>query len=151
MNTKEQQQLLLKIVIGAAWVDGHLETQEVEYLEKLLHKYNLSHDSELLLLLSQPVAIEATENWIISYLASSTDTERMRLLSAIADILIADRTVSEIEHELLDEYHALMAKIPSHREATPSSIEIIGRFVRQLIHIIQKTIFAKENKKLNPS
>ncbi len=133
MDTKEQQKLLLKILIGAAWVDRNLEPQEIDYLQQLLQQYNLHSDSELQQLLEQPVPIAQTEFWIIDYLEESTNTERMQLLSAIASLLMADENVSEIEHDLLDEYYDLMARIPPHPEATPNLVQTLGGFVKRLM------------------
>ncbi len=47
MNPTTQHQLMLKIVAGSAWADGHLEPQELTYLGSLLRRYGLEHDTEL--------------------------------------------------------------------------------------------------------
>ncbi len=47
MNPTTQHQLMLKIVAGSAWADGHLEPQELAYLGSLLRRYGLEHDTEL--------------------------------------------------------------------------------------------------------
>jgi len=47
MNPTTQHQLMLKIVAGSAWTDGHLEPQELAYLGSLLRRYGLEHDTEL--------------------------------------------------------------------------------------------------------
>lgn len=134
----KQQDLLLKIVIGAAWVDRHLEPAEVEYLQQLLERYQLHLDSKLQPLLEQPVPLEQTEVWIVEYLKDSTTTERQRLLSAIASMLIADETVSDIEHDLIDEYYELMARIPPHPESSSTIAPTIGRFVKRILRSVRQ-------------
>ncbi|MGF1486439.1 MAG: TerB family tellurite resistance protein [Prochloraceae cyanobacterium] len=137
MESVEQQKLLLKIVIGAAWIDRHLAPEEIEYLEKLLAQYHLHLNSELQKLLKQPITPQQTENWIVEYLEDTTQEERMRLLSAIANMCMADEKVSEIEHQLLDEYYELMARIPPHPEHTPTLVETVSRFVKKMINSVR--------------
>ncbi len=137
MESVEHKKLLLKIVIGAAWIDRHLAPEEIEYLQKLLQQYHLHIDSELQQLLQQQIPFEQTENWIIEYLEDTTDKERLRLLSAIANMVMADENVSKIEHQLLDEYYELMARIPAHPEAMPNVVQTVSRFVQRLIHSVR--------------
>jgi len=136
-SSEQHNKLLLKIVIGAAWIDSHLAPGEIEYLQKLLEQYHLHLDDELQALLDRPIVPQKTENWIVEYLQDSTDKERMRLLSAIANMVMADDKVSDIEHELLDEYYELMARIPSHPEATPNVVKTVSRFVKKLINSVR--------------
>ena len=137
MNTEEQHRLLLKIVIGAAWVDHRLEPSEVEYFQQLLQRYHLHLNSELQPLLQQPVPIEQTERWIVQYLRDSADIDRQRLLSAIASVLIADENVSDIEHDLIDEYYELMARIPPPPESNPIA-PVLGRFVKRIVRSVRQ-------------
>jgi len=118
MDVESQRQQILRIAIGSAWADRHLEPGEIEYLQKLLQRYHLSHSSEMQALLKTPVPLEQTERWIVEYLSDTSETERLKLLAAIGNVLIADNEVSEIDHNLLDEYHTWIAKIPPHPEAT---------------------------------
>lgn len=137
MDSQYQQQLMLKIIIGAAWVDGHLEQAEIEYLQTLLKRYELTHDPELMALLEKSVPLQQTEIWIVEYLADTTETERQRLLAAIGKLLIIDDTVLPVEHDLLDDYYALMAEIPAQPEETPTLVATVGKFVRQTINSLR--------------
>jgi len=55
MDPQHQHKLILKIIIGSAWVDGHLGPAEVQYLQTLLDRYQLTHAPDLLALLEEPV------------------------------------------------------------------------------------------------
>ncbi|MGQ9836425.1 MAG: tellurite resistance TerB family protein [Cyanobacteriota bacterium] len=132
MNPTTQHRLMLKIVAGSAWADGHLEPQELAYLGSLLRRYNLEHDTELGELFQQPIPAKQTELWMAEYLMEATETERMQLLGAIGNLLIADNHVSSEEHSLLDEYHALMAGIPAQPESAPSLVKSVGQFFRRI-------------------
>ncbi|MDJ0717289.1 MAG: TerB family tellurite resistance protein [Prochloraceae cyanobacterium] len=133
MNNLQQEKLLVKIVIGAAWVDRHLEAEEIEYFQQLLEQYHLHIDDELQQLLKFTVPLKQTELWIVRYLKNSTNTERDALLKAIVNMLMADLCVSEIERELLDEYSEYMLAIPPHTEVKPTKIETVIRFIQKLI------------------
>ena len=137
MDMQSQHKLMLKIVIGSAWVDDRLEPTEVQYLQTLLKRYQLTHAPELLALLEEPVPLEQTELWMVEYLADTTETERQRLLATIGKLVIADDTVLPQEHTLLDDYYMLMAKIPAHPEKTPTLVETVGGFVRKVARTVR--------------
>jgi uncharacterized tellurite resistance protein B-like protein len=137
MEPQYQHQLMLKIVIGSAWVDGHLQPLEVDYLQTLLERYQLTHDAQLLALLEEPVSVRQTQSWMVEYLANTTQQERQRLLSAIGKLVIADDTVLPPEHTLLDDYYTLMAKIPADPEQTPTLVETVGSFVRKAVKAVR--------------
>ncbi|MGF1600658.1 MAG: TerB family tellurite resistance protein [Thermosynechococcaceae cyanobacterium] len=130
---EEQHRLILQILIGSAWADQHLEPQEVDYLQSLLKRYHLSHDSDLQSLLGTPVSLKQTEQWIIAYLKNAEEEERMILLANIGKVLISDDQVSDSEHDLLDRYYDLMAQVSHRSEAIPNLIKTVGRFVRDSI------------------
>ena len=137
MEPQYQHKLMLKIVIGSAWVDGHLEPSETRYLQTLLERYHLTRDPELLALLEQPVSLRQTERWMVEYLADTTDEERQRLLAAIGKLVIADDSVLPPEHRLLDDYYALMAEIPAHPQETPTVVKTVGSFVRRALKTLR--------------
>lgn len=140
MNSEQQQQhrLILQILMGSAWADQHLEPQEMRYLQALLDRYHLSHDSELQSLLEAPVSPQQTERWIVAYLKNADEEERMILLAKIGKVLIADDNVSDSEHDLLDRYYDLMARTPHNAEAIPKLVNTLGRFVRDSIKTISE-------------
>ena len=55
------------------------------------------------------------------------------MLKAIVNMLMADLSVSEIERELLNEYHEYMATIPPDTEIKPTRVETVIRFIQKLI------------------
>lgn len=138
MDARTQHQRLLRIAIGSAWADSHLELGEVEYLQTLLQRYQLAQNSELLALLQTPVPFEQTERWIVEYLSDTTETDRLKLLAAIGNVLIADNVVSEADHDLLDEYHTLMANIPPHPESSSTVVQTVGKYVRKVIRSVRE-------------
>ena len=124
---------MTQILIGSAWIDRTLAPEEKSYLQKVLDRYGLGHDQELLDLLAEPTPTADTEQRLVKYFHNSSDEERMRLLADMGKVLMADDEVTDIEHDLLDDYHALMAKIPARSSSDePSITEEIGQAVRQV-------------------
>jgi hypothetical protein len=142
MDSAQHQHLMLKILIGSAWVDQHLEPEEVAYLNKVLLRAHLEHNAELQGLLSTPVEPTQTEQWLVSYLRDSPDAERLKLLAAIGNLLIADDEVSDVEHDLLDEFHTLMASIPSPPEPLPDLGEVAPKILQQVGQFFRRVMSA---------
>ena len=133
MDQSQKQKLMTQILIGSAWIDRTLAPEEKSYLQKVLDRYGLGHDQELLDLLAEPTPTADTEQRLVKYFQNSSDEERMRLLADMGKVLMADDEVTDIEHDLLDDYHALMAKIPARSSSDePSITEEIGQAVRQV-------------------
>ncbi|WP_299410770.1 TerB family tellurite resistance protein [Acaryochloris sp. IP29b_bin.148] len=132
----EQQRLTLQILIGSAWVDHHLSEPEVTYLQQVLERYHLSQDADLQALLQQPVPLQQTERWIVQFLKHTDQEERLKLLAAIGNLLIADDVVSDIEHDLLDEYHDLMAKISNEPNYIATLVKNIGHYVNKALNTL---------------
>lgn len=132
----EYQRLTLQILIGSAWVDHTLSEPEVTYLKQVLDRYHLTQDTELQTLLKEPVTPQQTERWIVEFLRQTNQEERLKLLAAIGNLLIADDVVSEIEHDLLDEYHDLMAKIPDDPNHITNLVRNIGSYVNKALQTL---------------
>jgi len=129
----EYQRLTLQILIGSAWVDHQLSEPEVTYLKEVLARYHLSHDPELQTLLQAPVPLQQTERWIFEYFKKHDQEERLKLLATIGNLLIADDVVSDVEHDLLDEYHDLMARTTNQRDHLGTLVKNIGSYVNKAL------------------
>ena len=78
----------------------------------------------------------------MSYLRNSPDPERLKLLAAIGNLLIADDEVSDVEHDLLDEFHTLMGKIPSPPEPLPDLGEVAPKILQQVGQFFRRVMSA---------
>jgi uncharacterized membrane protein YebE (DUF533 family) len=134
-NNKERNKQLMQIIIGSAWVDGQIEAREMEYLNQLLRHYGLSHDPVLQRSLTTPVMMQQTERWMRDYLFGTTEIERQRALAAIAKLMMIDDTVSDTEHQLLDDYYLLMAEVPMMPDFAPV-VKNVGKFVKKAAEAI---------------
>ncbi|MCM1982161.1 tellurite resistance TerB family protein [Lyngbya confervoides] len=139
MDQSQQHKLIVKILIGAAWADRHLEAAELAFLRQLLERYGMSRDRELRTLLESPIPLEVTERWVVDYLRDSSESERLQLLAKIGKVLIADDEVSDVEHDLLDDYHDLMAQIPAINPPEPQDVQEIAHSIgHDVTQVVQK-------------
>lgn len=137
MDPSDRKLLLLKIVIGSAWVDGYLENRELTYLKQVLERHHLQDNYELQAMLKQSVPVHATESWIIDYLARATQEQREQLAVMVRDVIAADGVIDEAEQSFLNEYQGLMARIPINRETVPDLAKAFRQMVQQASRLVQ--------------
>jgi len=95
---------LIKILIGAAWLDGKIQQEEREYLHRVVREKGLENDAELSPLLYEfrPVKPQECYNWVQEYLGSHPTSERcQQLIEAISGLIYSDGTVANEEAKLL--------------------------------------------------
>jgi hypothetical protein len=136
---KARHKQLVQIVIGSAWVDGQIGVQETAYLSQLLQRYGLANDPDLQRSLTTSIPIQQTEQWIREYLFGTTEAERQQALVAIAKLLIVDDTVTDTEHQLLDDYYTLMAEVPPLPDFAPM-VRSVSKFVKQAAEAIGQLV-----------
>lgn len=101
-TTKTKQ--LLKILIGAAWLDGVIQAEERQYLRRLATEYELETDPELQVLLSELKAVPAPEcyAWVNEYLGDyPSDQDYLYLLETLSGLLYSDGDIQTQEAQLL--------------------------------------------------
>ena len=146
MDQSQKQKLITQILIGSAWIDRNLKPEEKIYLQTVLERYDLGQDNELLALLNEPTPVKTTEQWLVEYFKHSSKDERMQLLADIGNVLIADNIVSDIEHDLLDDYHELMAKMPAREFPDSSVTDEIGKAARHIGSFVIEMINQFQNQ-----
>jgi carotenoid cleavage dioxygenase len=106
-RSTQDNKLLLKILIGMAWLDGELELGEKEYLSKVANEKGLVEDTEINSLLSdtKPIRPEKCFEWLQSYLGTKPSAEKFQALDAVLQTLMASGAeIDEKEKELLDAF-----------------------------------------------
>jgi hypothetical protein len=70
MHPESQGRLLMKILIGVAWLDGKIQPEERQYLAKVAHDRHLDLEPEIEALLSGTAKVTPAdcEQWIGEYL-----------------------------------------------------------------------------------
>ena len=105
MNPQPDARLLVKILIGVAWLDGKIQAEERQYLDRVLHTHHLSDDAELNSLLIGTNAVTPTEceGWIQEYLGDRSIHDDDRLIEAISSTIYSDGDVATAEAKLLND------------------------------------------------
>ena len=104
MVTENKTRDLIKILIGAAWIDGVMQPQEREYLEKKVQEYQLEEDTQIKSLLSgiKPTTAQDCYQWLKDYLGSNpTKDDYQDLLEAIRALVYSDGDIDLQEAKLL--------------------------------------------------
>jgi uncharacterized tellurite resistance protein B-like protein len=97
--------LLVKILIGVAWLDGKIQPEERQYLDRVLHTHQLEGDAELQSLLTGTIAVIPTEceGWIQEYLGDRSIHDDDRLIEAISSTIYSDGDIATAEAKLLND------------------------------------------------
>lgn len=114
MDTKAQSRLLLKILIGVAWLDGAIQPEERQYLAKVAQTHQLEHDTEVEPLLTGTMTVTAAEceQWIQSYLGDRSIHDDDGLIEAISGLIYSDGDVAVAEAKLLVNIQSVPAAAP---------------------------------------
>jgi hypothetical protein len=123
MDTKAQSRLLMKILIGVAWLDGAIQPEERQYLAKVAHTHQLDLDPEIESLLAGQISLAAAdcEQWIQEYLGDRSIHNDEGLIEAISGLIYSDGDVAVDEAKLL----VNIQSVPS------SSLPLVGK-IQQL-------------------
>lgn len=136
----EKTQKLLKILIGAAWIDGVIESAERQYLHKVAQELNLANDPEIKALLSEIKAVTAPEcyQWLDEYTKENRNLQDYNeLLEKISGLIYSDGYVDVRETQLIEK---LQLCDPSLQSCTPIWDQVLSK-IRQLYKsaIMKKT------------
>jgi uncharacterized tellurite resistance protein B-like protein len=105
MNPQPDARLLVKILIGVAWLDGKIQAEERQYLDRVLHTHHLNDDADLNSLLTGTSAVTPTQcqEWIQEYLGDRSIHDDDRLIEEISKMIYSDGDVATAEAKLLND------------------------------------------------
>jgi len=122
---------LLKILVGAAWLDGEIQPEEQQYLQEVARGYGLAEapDIKPLLYGLVPVSPERCYGWIRDYLGDRpSEGDFQELLHAISALIYSDSVVAVEEAKLLTRLQG----IDPATHAPESNYEAFLRNIRKL-------------------
>ncbi len=109
-STEANSRQLFQILVAAAWIDGEVQPQEQEYLQKIAREHNLAEDSEIQDLLSSNKSISSAKCYQLlkDYLGTNPTSEDYHsLLSAISSLVYSDDNIATEEAKLLTQLQEL--------------------------------------------
>jgi len=101
---------LVKILIGAAWIDGIIQPEERQYLREIAHAKGLAHDPDIKPWLYELVPVQPKEcyAWVKEYLGDHPSLEDCEnLIEAISGLIYSDGEVGTEEAKLLTKLQEL--------------------------------------------
>jgi uncharacterized tellurite resistance protein B-like protein len=127
---------LVKILIGAAWIDGKIQPEEREYLQKVAKEAGIADAPEIQPLLYELRAVSAEEcyGWVQEYLGDRPSSDDyQRLIEAISALIYSDGDVATEEAKLLTRLQLLDPASTSPKSRHNSVLKAIQKLYRQWI------------------
>lgn len=117
---------LVKILIGAAWIDGKIQREEREYLHKVAKEKGIADDADIKPLLYElrSVSPEECYKWLEEYLGDSPSSEECQnLIESLSALIYSDGEVATEEAKLLTRLQQLD---PSNESSQPISNRVLA-------------------------
>ena len=122
---------LIKILIGAAWIDGKIQSEEGQYIRQIAEEKGVASDPEIKPLLDGLVSVEPAryDEWIKEYLGDRPSTEDYQnLIEAISGLIYSDGDVALEEARLLTK----LQQVYNESESTQSGHNAILKQIQKL-------------------
>ncbi|MDJ0733816.1 MAG: TerB family tellurite resistance protein [Nostocaceae cyanobacterium] len=129
---------LVKILIGAAWLDGKIQVEEREYLRKIAEEQGLNDDPEIKPWLYElrVVKPEQCYQWVNEYLGNKpTEEDYQQLIQAISGLIYSDGEVAMEEAKLLTKLQELSHEKESSHSGLNSLLKRIQKLYRRWIEV----------------
>ncbi|UKO99283.1 tellurite resistance TerB family protein [Nostoc sp. UHCC 0870] len=138
MITDANVKNLVKILIGAAWIDGRIQPEERQYLREIAQAKGLATDPEIKPWLYELVPVQPNEcyTWVKEYLGdrpSSEDCEN--LIEAISGLIYSDGEVAIEEARLLTKLQELTHMNESNHSAHTALLKKIQKLYRRWVEV----------------
>lgn len=127
---------LVKIIIGAAWVDGKIQPEERTYLNQIAQEKGVANDPEIYPLLHELRQVEPREcyEWVKEYLGDFPSLEDYQsLLEAISGLIYSDSDVETEEAKLLTKLESLDPKNNSPQPVHNAVLKEIQKLYRRWV------------------
>ncbi len=127
---------ILKILIGAAWIDGVIQPEERKYLQRIAKDYQLSDDPEIKPLLSELKVVKPEEcyQWLQDYLGENpTQEDYQELLEKTSGLIYSDGDVDIREVKLIEKLQLLDPANEPELSVFDKALRKIQKLYRQAV------------------
>ncbi len=131
MDSHSKNKQLLKILIGAAWIDGIIQTQERDYLRRMAANHGLADDPDIKNLLSELKPVQPAEcyNWLEDYFGDNHNAKAYQeLLESLSALIYSDGDVQIQEAQLLTK----LQNLDPGQEPKKSTLDKLLKTVQKL-------------------
>ena len=129
---------LVKILIGAAWIDGRIQAEERQYLREIAQAKGLASDPDIKPWLYELVPVQPNEcyNWVKDYLGDRpTNEDYERLIEAISGLIYSDGEVAVEEARLLTKLQQLSTANDSTQPGHNAILKQIQKLYRRWVEV----------------
>ncbi len=129
---------LVKILIGAAWIDGRIQPEERQYLREIAQVKGLANDPEIKPWLYELVPVKPNEcyEWVKEYLGDyPTQEDYENLIEAISGLIYSDGDVAIEEARLLSQLEELSKSSEAHPAAHTILLKQIQKLYRRWVDV----------------
>jgi uncharacterized tellurite resistance protein B-like protein len=133
---KSNVKQLIKIMIGAAWIDGKVQPEEREYLKRVAKEAGVADDPEIQPLLYELRAVLPDEcyDWVKEYLGDRPSSEDyQRLIETLSALIYSDGEVAIEEAKLLTRLQLLDPETASSKSSSNNVLKAIQKLYRRWI------------------
>ncbi|MBH8566228.1 TerB family tellurite resistance protein [Nostoc sp. CENA67] len=138
MVTDSNVKNLVKILIGAAWIDGRIQPEERQYLREIAQAKGLATDPEIKPWLYELVPVQPKEcyAWVKEYLGDRPSVEDYEnLIEAISGLIYSDGDVAIEEARLLTKLQELGKLNDSNQPAYTALLKQIQKLYRRWVEV----------------
>jgi hypothetical protein len=129
---------LVKILIGAAWLDGRIQPEERQYLREIAQAKGLASDPEIKPWLYELVPVQPKEcyDWLREYLGDRPSLEECEnLIEAISGLIYSDGEVAIEEARLLTELQDIAKSHEPTKAAHTALLKRIQKLYRRWVEV----------------
>ncbi|MBW4607013.1 MAG: TerB family tellurite resistance protein [Hassallia sp. WJT32-NPBG1] len=129
---------LVKILIGAAWIDGKIQAEERQYLREIAQAKGLASDPDIKPWLYELVPVQPNEcyNWVKDYLGDRpTNEDYENLIEAISGLIYSDNEVAIEEARLLTNLQQLSTGNDSTQPGHNAILKQIQKLYRRWVEV----------------
>ncbi|MFB2769250.1 TerB family tellurite resistance protein [Pelatocladus sp. BLCC-F211] len=129
---------LVKILIGAAWIDGRIQPEERQYLHQIAQQKGVASDPDIKPLLYELVPVKPIEcyDWVKEYLGEHPSMEDCQnLIQAISGLIYTDDEVAIEEAKLLTKLQQLSNQEQSTQAGLNALLKQIQKLYRRWVEI----------------
>ncbi|MBE9058723.1 TerB family tellurite resistance protein [Sphaerospermopsis sp. LEGE 08334] len=129
---------LVKILIGAAWIDGRIQPEERQYLREIAQAKGLATDPEIKPWLYELVPVKPNQcyEWVKEYLGDRPSLEECEtLIEAISGLIYSDGEVAIEEAKLLTTLEELSKSHDSTQPIYTALLKQIQKLYRRWVDV----------------
>jgi hypothetical protein len=129
---------LVKILIGAAWIDGRIQPEERQYLREIAQAKGLATDPEIKPWLYELVPVKPNQcyEWVREYLGDRPSLQECEtLIEAISGLIYSDGEVAIEEAKLLNRLEELSKSHDSTQPIYNPLLKQIQKLYRRWVDV----------------